>query len=64
MSKGFTKFLGAGLLTVAVVGGVATYLTESLAPKPAHYTLDGIVTEQAVQPVQTKVVTTDMGRPS
>jgi hypothetical protein len=65
MSKGFTKFLGAGLLTVAVVGGAAAYMNASLKAKPAHYALDGIVTEMPAQPVHAKVVTTtDMGRPS
>jgi predicted ribosomally synthesized peptide with SipW-like signal peptide len=65
MSKGFTKVLSAGLLTVAVVGGAVAYMTDSLKAKPVSYSADGVVTEQAAQPATAKVVTvTDMGRSS
>lgn len=35
MSNEFSKLFAAGLLTVAVVGGAAAYLSSSLAAQPA-----------------------------
>jgi len=66
MSKNFTRVLGAGLLTLAVVGGAAAYLTDSLEAKQVKFAYDGITVEHAVQPVHpTKVVTTtEAGRAS
>lgn len=47
-----SKVFGAGLLTLAIVGGTATYLNSTLNAKSMHVALDGITTEQSQQPVQ------------
>lgn len=49
MSSSFQKVLGAGLLTLAIVGGTGAYLTSSLKATPAHFALDGYTTEQPQQ---------------
>ena len=49
MSKEFSRLFTAGLLTVAVVGGTAAYLTGSLAQSPAKYA-DSYTVEQSAQP--------------
>ena len=65
MSKGFTKFLGASLLTVAVVGGAMAYFTGSLTAAPVQNTEYGYVVEQSDHPAATKVVSTiNTGRAS
>jgi hypothetical protein len=53
MSSGFSKVLGAGLLTLAVVGGAAAYLTSTLNATQAKVAFDGITTEQSQQSYQT-----------
>ena len=50
MSNNVTKVLGAGLLTLAVVGGTAAYLSNSLKAVPVKYALDGVAIEQPQQP--------------
>ena len=46
MSLSFKKIVGAGLLTLAVVGGTATYLNNSLKIAPsATVAMDGLVSE-------------------
>jgi hypothetical protein len=50
MSKKFSRLFTAGLLTVAVVGGTAAYLTSSLAQSPVRHA-DSYTVEQAGQPV-------------
>jgi len=50
MSSGFSKVIGAGALTLVVVGGAAAYLSSSLAQKPVHYVADSYTVEQP-QPV-------------
>ena len=48
MSLSFKKIVGAGLLTLAVVGGTATYLNSTLKIAPsATVALDGLVSEQS-----------------
>ncbi len=42
----FSKVFGAGLLTLAIVGGSATYLSHTLHAVPAKVAVDGYVTEQ------------------
>ncbi|GAA0568560.1 hypothetical protein [Rhizomicrobium electricum] len=46
MTSNFKKIAGASLLTLAVLGGAATYLTTSLNT-PAHTSVafDGVTTE-------------------
>jgi hypothetical protein len=51
MSNSLSKVVGAALLTLAVVGGTATYLNGSLKLGTAKVALDGITTEQS-QPQQ------------
>ena len=46
----FSKMFTAGLLTVAVVGGAAAYMTGSLAQTPARQA-ESYTVEQSVQPV-------------
>ena len=46
----FSKAFTAGLLTIAVVGGAAVYLTSSLAQSPVKYA-DSYTVEQSAQPV-------------
>jgi hypothetical protein len=57
MSNNFNKFVGAGLLTLAVVGGSATYLNSTLKPTPVQYAHDGATTEQSVQSTRHAEVT-------
>lgn len=66
MSNNVSRFLGASLLTLAVVGGTAAYLTNSLRPVPVKYALDGITTEQSqmVQPNRHAEVIVTEGRAS
>jgi hypothetical protein len=45
MSLNFKNIIGASLLTIAVLGGTATYLGNSLTSAPAHHVLVGEVTE-------------------
>ena len=46
MSLSFKKIAGAGLLTLAVVGGTATYLNNSLKIAPGTtVAMDGLVSE-------------------
>ena len=46
MSLSFKKIAGAGLLTLAVVGGTATYLNSSLKTAPsATVAMDGVTSE-------------------
>jgi hypothetical protein len=46
MTSNFKKIVGASLLTLAVVGGAATYLTSTLkAPVAATVAYDGVTTE-------------------
>jgi hypothetical protein len=48
MTSNFKKIVGASLLTMAVLGGTATYLTNSLkAPATATVAYDGLTTEQS-----------------
>jgi hypothetical protein len=62
MSNSISKVLGAGFLTLAVVGGAAAYLNSTLAAQPVKYALDGYATEQP-QTVA-KVASVDTGRAS
>jgi hypothetical protein len=64
MSNMFSKALGAGLLTLAVVGGATAYLNSSLAAQPVKYALDGYTTEQPQTPHVAKVASVDAGRAS
>jgi hypothetical protein len=48
MSNSISKVFGAGLLTLAVVGGTATYLAGSLHAVPTTVLAVGLATEQAV----------------
>lgn len=46
MTSNFKKMAGAGLLTLAVLGGAATYLTSTLkTPATATVAYDGVTTE-------------------
>lgn len=46
MSLNFKNIVGAGLLTLAVVGGTATYLNATLkAPTHATVAYDGVTSE-------------------
>ena len=48
MSMSLKQIIGAGLLTLAVVGGTATYLNNSLTTSPrATVALDGVTSEQS-----------------
>jgi hypothetical protein len=49
MSNNFKKFVGASLLTLAVVGGTTTYLNSTLKPAPVQYALDGASADQTAQ---------------
>jgi len=49
MSKDFSRLFTAGLLTLAVVGGTAAYLTSSLAQSPARYVAESYTVEQPQQ---------------
>jgi hypothetical protein len=62
MSNEFTKLLGAGALTLAVVGGAAAYLTSSLAQKPVHYVADSYTIEQPQPAVRHAEVVVTEGR--
>lgn len=64
MSTNFSKFLGASLLTLAVVGGTATYLSSSLRATPVKYSLDGYTTEQSQLPERHAEVIVTEGRAS
>jgi len=57
MSNNFKKFVGAGLLTLAVVGGTATYLNSTLTATPVQYAQDGATTDQADQSARHAEVT-------
>jgi len=61
----FSKVLSAGLLTLAVVGGVGAYLAQSLAAKPVNYALDGVAIEQPqMMPHTAKLASVEAGRAS
>jgi hypothetical protein len=46
MTSSFKKIAGASLLTLAVLGGTATYLTTSLnTPRTATVAYDGVTNE-------------------
>lgn len=65
MSKEFTKLLGAGALTLAVVGGAATYLSTSLAQSPSKVVaVDGYTIEQPQHAVRHAEVIVTEGRAS
>ena len=49
MSNNFKKFVGASLLTLAVVGGTATYLNSTLKAPVGNYTVDSASAEQPAQ---------------
>ena len=49
MSKDFSSLFTAGLLTLAVVGGTAAYLTSSLAQGPTQYVAESYTVEQPQQ---------------
>lgn len=52
MSSNFKKFVGAGLLSLAVVGGVSTYLISTLQPAPAVQAEENVTTDQPVYTVR------------
>jgi len=60
----FSKALSAGLLTLAVVGGVGAYLSHSLAAKPVTYALDGVAVEQSQMPHTAKLASVEAERAS
>jgi hypothetical protein len=64
MSTNLKKVLGASLLTLAVVGGTATYLGNSLRAMPVKYSLDGYTTEISQQPARRAEVIVTEGRAS
>jgi hypothetical protein len=65
MSTNLKKVLGASLLTLAVVGGTATYLGNSLRAMPVKYSLDGYTTEiSQQQPARHAEVIVTEGRAS
>ncbi len=49
MSNSISKYLGAGLLTLAVVGGTGAYLTHTLQPATIKYAMENASTEQSPQ---------------
>ena len=49
MSNNFKKFVGASLLTLAVVGGTATYLNSTLKSPVVNYAADSAATDQSTQ---------------
>lgn len=58
MSLTMKQFFGAGLLTLAIVGGTTTYLTSTLqAPKAAVETVASDTTQQ--QPRHAEVTVTE-----
>jgi hypothetical protein len=57
MSNNFKKFVGASLLTLAVVGGTATYLNSTLKATPVQYAIDGASSEQTAQSTRHAEVT-------
>ncbi len=63
MSKNLKKVLGASLLTLAVVGGTATYLSSSLTAMPVKYSLDGYTVEKGQPARHAEVIVTE-GRAS
>jgi len=64
MSNELTKLVTAGLLTVAIVGGAAAYLTSSLAqPQNRVVAVDGVTTEQPQPARHAEVIVTE-GRAS
>ena len=59
----FSKTFTAGLLTVAVVGGAAVYMTSSLAQSPVKYA-DSYTVEQPAQPAHHAEAIVTEGRAS
>ena len=61
MSLSFKNVIGAGLLTLAVVGGTATLLDSTLKPAPVQYAQTGTTHTQTAnltdQPVRHAEVT-------
>jgi hypothetical protein len=48
MTSNFKQFVGASLLTLAVLGGAATYLTSTLkTPATATVAFDGVTSESS-----------------
>jgi len=61
----FSKMFTAGLLTVAIVGGAAAYLTSSLAqPQGRLVAVDGVAIEKPQQHVHHAEVIVTEGRAS
>lgn len=60
MSMSFSKVLGAGLLTLAVVGGAAAYLSSTLTSKPSQVAAYSYTVEQPDQaPRHAEVIVTE-----
>lgn len=64
MSLSLKQVFGAGLLTLAVVGGTATYLNSNLNTTKAVVAYDGVTTEQPQQPTRHAEVIVTEGRAS
>jgi hypothetical protein len=65
MSLSFKKIAGAGLLTLAVVGGTATYLNSTLMTAPsATVAMDGVTSEQSQTSVRHAEVIVTEGQAS
>lgn len=65
MNSNFKKIVGASLLTLAVLGGAATYLNTTLkAPANATVAFDGVTTEQSQNGVRHAEVIVTEGQAS